>query len=69
MHSSSRSNFPYPGVGAEEYGPPAPSIGQQSAQAVTDINRSVEQSTGLKNFAMYLGVGLIGYVVYEYMNE
>lgn len=59
----------YRSLGAEDFGPPAPTIGQQAAQAVTDINRSIESTTGLKNFAMYVGVGLIGYVAYQYMNE
>lgn len=64
-----RSTYGYKGMGAEEYGPSAPTIGQQAAQAVVDINKSVEQSTGLKNFATYVGVALAGYVAYQYMNE
>jgi len=56
------------GMGAEEqYGPPAPTIAQTATQAVTDISRSVEQATGIQNFAYYAGIALIGYVAYQYM--
>jgi hypothetical protein len=57
------------GVGAEDFGPPAPTVAQQVTQAVTDASTTVERTTGLKNFAMYAGVVLIGYVAYQYMNE
>ena len=56
------------GVGAEDYGPPVPTVTQQATQAVTDINKVVEETTGLKNFAIYAGVLLIGCVAYSYYN-
>lgn len=61
--------FKYQGVGAEEYGPPKPTITQQVTQAAVDVERSIEQATGLKNFAMYAGGLLIGYVAYSYYNH
>ncbi len=61
--------FKLSGVGAENYGPPAPTVTQQAGQAVTDISRSVESMTGISNFPIYLGIALVGYVAYQYMNE
>ena len=55
------------GMGAEDFGPPVPTITQQATQTVTDISNKVESMTGLKNFAYYLGVGLVGWVAYQYM--
>lgn len=61
--------FKYEGVGAEDYGPPAPTAVQQAQQAVYDVENTVKEMTGLNNFAMYLGVALIGWVAYSYYNE
>jgi hypothetical protein len=57
----------YTGMGAEEFGPPAPTVTQQVTQAVTDVSRTVEETTGLRNFAYYAGIALIGWVAYTYM--
>ena len=57
------------GVGAEEFGPPAPTVTQQVTQTVQDISKGVEDTTGLKNFAYYAGVALIGWVAYNYMTS
>lgn len=59
--------YKYNGVGAEEFGPPVPTAGQIATQAVTDITRDVESATGIPNVAYYIGIALIGYVVYQYM--
>lgn len=59
----------YQSVGQEEFGPPKPTVLQTVTQTVQDISKTVEESTGLRNFAYYAGVALIGYVVYRYMNE
>jgi hypothetical protein len=59
----------YTGMGAEDYGPPAPTVTQQVTQAVVDVDRRVAEATGLKNFAYYLGVALIGWVAYNYMTQ
>lgn len=54
-------------LGAEEFGPSAPTITQKAGQVVTDIDKSVESVTGVSNVAYYLGIALIGYVAYTYM--
>lgn len=58
------------GIGADEdFGPPAPTGAQIVTQAVTDITQDVEEVTGIPNVAYYIGIGLIGYVLYQYFNE
>lgn len=54
-------------LGQEQFGPPAPTASQIATQAVTDISRDVESATGIPNIAYYIGVALIGYVAYQYM--
>lgn len=56
-------------LGAEDFGPPKPTVTQQVTQAVVDVDRTIEQTTGLKNFAYYAGIALIGYVAYTYITD
>lgn len=57
------------GMGQEQFGPPAPTVTQQATQAVVDIERHVEEATGLRNFAYYVGIALVGLVAYQYMTS
>ena len=61
--------YKYNSMGAEEFGPSIPTATQAVTQGMVDMTRSMERVTGIPNIAYYLGVGLIGYVVYSYMNE
>lgn len=53
-------------LGQEDFGPAKPTVIQQTTQVVTDISKGVERMTGIPNIAWYVGIGLIGYVAYQY---
>ena len=53
-----------PGVGAEDFGPPAPTVVQQAGQVVTDVT-----GINVKTLMMYGGIALLGYYWYTASGE
>ena len=54
------------GVGADDQGPPAPTVVQQVAQSVQDATGlpAASQMAGVSPYIIYGGVALLGYWVY-----
>ena len=54
------------GVGAEDEGPPAPTVVQQVAQKVQDATGlpAATQMAGVSPYVIYAGVAMLGWYVY-----